>query len=177
MLGALGNLYQSIQNLSETYFVSSQTKDSVLKPKAPLSATKPPLLSLDGGASAAKKYYCCPNYYQGHPYVAHDAWAVCPSCKKRLTSELKYVAGTNEVLAALGEGGFVKGVVSYMVMDDLVVTPVSTISAITMLNKFNVKDVGALEERVVHFGMPEGLKLLKASLHSKKVLTSVILGN
>ncbi|KAF7131652.1 hypothetical protein RHSIM_Rhsim09G0162300 [Rhododendron simsii] len=42
MVGALGNLYQSIQNLSETYFVSSQTKDSVLKPKAPLSATKPP---------------------------------------------------------------------------------------------------------------------------------------
>lgn len=57
--------------------------------------------------------------------------------------------------SAAGEGGFVKGVVTYMVMDDLVVTPMSTISSITMLNKLNVKDVGALEERVVDLGMPE----------------------
>jgi len=71
----------------------------------------------------------------------------------------------------------VKGVVTYMVMDDLVVTPMSTISSITMLNKFNVKDVGALEERVVQMGMPQGLKLLKTSLQSKTVLTSVFLGN
>ncbi|KAG5533336.1 hypothetical protein RHGRI_027511 [Rhododendron griersonianum] len=106
MVGALGNLYQSIQSLSETYFVSSQTKDSVLKPKAPLSATKAPLLSLDGGASAAKRYYCCPNYCDGHPYVAHDAYAVCPSCNNRLTGEFQYVPGMNELLVALGEGGF-----------------------------------------------------------------------
>ncbi|KAG5533326.1 hypothetical protein RHGRI_027501 [Rhododendron griersonianum] len=175
MVGTLGNLYDSIQNLSETYFQPNQTKDAVLKPKAPLSATQVPLLSLDGGTSAAKKYYAC-SYEYSHPYVADNASAVCPRCNNKLNREYQYVAAANEV-AGVGDGGFVKGVVTYMVMDDLVVTPMSTISSITMLNKFNVKDVGALEERVVDLGMPEGLKLLKASLHTEKVLTSVFLGN
>ncbi|KAG9156539.1 hypothetical protein Leryth_006530 [Lithospermum erythrorhizon] len=42
-----------------------------------------------------------------------------------------------------------------MVMDDLVVSPMSTISSITMLNKFHVKEVESLEEKVVTFGMNE----------------------
>jgi hypothetical protein len=53
------------------------------------------------------------------------------------------------------EGGYVKGVVTYMVMDDLVVKPMSTISSITLINKFNVKDIGALEEKVVDLGIDE----------------------
>ena len=48
-----------------------------------------------------------------------------------------------------------KGVVTYMVMDDLEVKPMSTISSITLLNKFNVKHIGALEEQVVELGMDE----------------------
>ncbi|KAI8539934.1 hypothetical protein RHMOL_Rhmol09G0221400 [Rhododendron molle] len=174
MVGTLGNLYESIQNLGETYFQPNQTKDSVLKPKAPLSATQIPLLSLDGGTSFAKRYYSC-SYSSSHTYIADNANAVCPRCKVQMNREYQYVAAGNEV-AAVGDGGFVKGMVTYMVMDDLVVTPMSTISSITMLNKFNVKDVGALEERVVDLGMPEGLKLWKASLYTKKVLTSVFLG-
>lgn len=42
-----------------------------------------------------------------------------------------------------------KGVVTYMIMDDLSVQPMSTISSISILNKFNVQDVGRLEEREV----------------------------
>ncbi|KAI8539935.1 hypothetical protein RHMOL_Rhmol09G0221500 [Rhododendron molle] len=180
MVGTFGNLYQSIQNLSETYFQSNQTKGSVLKPKAPLSATQVPLLRLDGGTSASKTYYTCPTNgscyssnkygsgYQFHEYISDNAHAVCPSCSKILSKEIEYVAAANEVAAA-EEGGFVKGVVTYMVMDDLVVTPMSTISGITMLNKFKVKEVGALEERVVHLGMPElpmGSSSVRISLSS-----------
>ncbi|KAI8539931.1 hypothetical protein RHMOL_Rhmol09G0221100 [Rhododendron molle] len=74
-----------------------------------------------------------------------------------MSREVGYVAReeVKEVELAAGEGGFVKGVVTYMVMDNLVVTPMSTISGITLLNKFNVKEVGALEKRVVDMGMPE----------------------
>jgi len=53
------------------------------------------------------------------------------------------------------EGGYVKGVITYMVMDDLEVKPMSIISAITLLTKFNVRDVGAVEEKVVDLGMDE----------------------
>ncbi|KDO67763.1 hypothetical protein CISIN_1g047373mg, partial [Citrus sinensis] len=56
------------------------------------------------------------------------------------------------------------------------VSPMSTISSITLLDKFNVKDVGGLEEKVVNLGVNEGLKLLKASLDCRTVLTSVFLG-
>ncbi|KAJ8563210.1 hypothetical protein K7X08_031662 [Anisodus acutangulus] len=70
-------------------------------------------------------------------------------------------------------GGFVKDVVKYMVMDDLVVKPVSVVSSITRLKEyFNVKDFGALHEEV-HFGTEEALKLLKLSFESKAVLTSL----
>ncbi|KAM7492086.1 hypothetical protein LguiA_035007 [Lonicera macranthoides] len=75
------------------------------------------------------------------------------------------------------EGGFVKWVVTYMAMDDLVVKPMSTLSSITLLNKFNIKEVGGLEEKVVNLGMDEGLKLLKTSLQSKMVLPNMFLGN
>ncbi|MBA0780744.1 hypothetical protein Gotri_004807, partial [Gossypium trilobum] len=73
------------------------------------------------------------------------------------------------------EGGYVKGVVTYTIMDDLTVTAMSTISSITMLNKFNVQQVDALEEKVVDVGINEGVEILKASLQSKTVLTSVFL--
>ncbi|EYU36140.1 hypothetical protein MIMGU_mgv11b024427mg [Erythranthe guttata] len=72
-------------------------------------------------------------------------------------------------------GGFVKGVVTYMVMDDLVVNPMSAITSITLLNKFNIKEVGSLQEKVVDVGMPEAVKLLKAALETDEVLTTVFL--
>jgi len=42
-----------------------------------------------------------------------------------------------------------------MVMDDLVVKPLSTISGVTLVSKFGVTDLGAVEEKVVHFGIDE----------------------
>ncbi|KAI8539929.1 hypothetical protein RHMOL_Rhmol09G0220900 [Rhododendron molle] len=116
MVGCLGKLYDSVENLSDTYMQPNLSKEVLLKPKV-----------VSTGLS--------------------------------------------------GEGGYVKGgVVTYMVMDDLVVIPMSTISGIALLSKFNVTNVASLEEKVVSFGMDEGLKLLKATLHSKMVLTSVFLG-
>ncbi|XAR72051.1 hypothetical protein NMG60_11018547, partial [Bertholletia excelsa] len=108
--------------------------------------------------------------YMGDPRVN------CPFCKGKMSREMNYVAAT-VAAETLGEErvGFVKGVVTYMVMGNLVVKPMSTISNITMLNKFNVKDVGSLEERVVDLDIAAGLKLLKASLHWNTVLTCVFL--
>ncbi|GJU12802.1 DUF674 domain-containing protein, partial [Tanacetum coccineum] len=53
-------------------------------------------------------------------------------------------------------------VVTYMVMDDVVVKPMSTISSITILNKFNIKEVGVIEEKMV-------------SLEMKKLPLSIVL--
>ena len=43
----------------------------------------------------------------------------------------------------------VKGLVTFMVTNDLSVSPLSMISGVALLNFFNVKDFGALEERMV----------------------------
>ncbi|MBA0749996.1 hypothetical protein Gogos_003865, partial [Gossypium gossypioides] len=50
-------------------------------------------------------------------------------------------------------GGFVKETVTYMITDDLVVGPLPTKSIITLLNKFNVKDV--VKEKVIAVGVNE----------------------
>uniref|UniRef100_A0A2P2JET1 Uncharacterized protein LOC103948371 n=1 Tax=Rhizophora mucronata TaxID=61149 RepID=A0A2P2JET1_RHIMU len=176
MVGCLGHLYQSIEELSDTYIQSSQNKDVVLKPEAPL-CTDVPLLLLPSSSdeSPDHKFFGCSSHY--HRYVASSPNAVCPGCRSKMDELVTYVssvAGVQE--APFNEGGFVKGVVTYMVMDNLEVKPMSTISSITLLNKFNVENLGSLEERVVEFDMTLGLKLLEISLHSEAVLTTLFLG-
>ncbi|KAF5453516.1 hypothetical protein F2P56_028413 [Juglans regia] len=177
MVGCLSNLYESIEKLNETYLQPNQNKDTLLKPKvAVVSGYDAPLLLTEDESINRKQYYMCSNY---HHNVADNPKAICPACKRLMNTEIPFVAPTRTTSDQISsdEGGFVKGVVTYMVMDDLVVKPMSTISGITLLNKFNVQELGSLEERVVTFDMAEGLKLLKYSLSSKTVLSSVFLGN
>ncbi|CAA0840184.1 Protein of unknown function (DUF674 [Striga hermonthica] len=171
MVGSLGNLYQSIENLNETYMQPNQNKDTLLKPAHSVSCSSVPLLAI-GAAPTVKKLYTCPKNCIS---VTEDTAAVCHGCNCKMTVLMEYVAPPAVQKESGPEGGFVKGVVTYMVMDDLTVSPMSTISSITLLNKFNVKEVGALEEKVVSFGMTEVVKLLKASLETKNVLTHVFL--
>ncbi|KAK2987790.1 hypothetical protein RJ640_030680 [Escallonia rubra] len=189
MVGCLANLYESIEDLNETYIQPNQQKDSLLKPVLPISVGPVPLFLLNDEPATKFFYRCARGCSQnsGMPfgctsagnvsgYVSDDPSAVCPNCSQKMSSVMTYVAPPVANKGSVDEGGFVKGVVTYMVMDDLVVKPMSTISSITMLNKFNVKEIGALEEKVVDFGMDEGLKLLKASFQSKTVLSDVFLG-
>ncbi|KAH1045733.1 hypothetical protein J1N35_036517 [Gossypium stocksii] len=109
---------------------------------------------------------------------ANDATSTCPSCSHAMNIPATVVNPTNKVStssAAAIEGGYVKGVVAYTLMDDPTLTAMSTISSITTLNKFNVQQVDALEEKVVDVGINEGVEILTASLQSKTVLTSVFL--
>ncbi|XP_008233658.1 PREDICTED: uncharacterized protein LOC103332687 [Prunus mume] len=194
MVGCLGKLYASLENLSYTYLQPNLNKNTLLRPKSAVAGANIfHLLTNNKSDSEAKKFYYCDC---NHPsssshsyhvtensstrYVSDDVGALCPKCGRTMSKQMTYVApptatSTRDTILS-SEGGYVKGVVTYMIMDDLEVQPMSTISSIAMLNKFNVKDVGALEERVVQLGLQEGLKLLKASLESKTVLTDVFLG-
>ncbi|CAA0840186.1 Unknown protein [Striga hermonthica] len=177
MVGSIANLYESIENLNDSYVQADQAKDTLLKPSYTASSAVP-LLALEDSSSGAgrKKFYRCSYGSSCMNYVSDGPNATCPYCKQLMSRDLTYVAPPVVKSVSSGaEGGFVKGVVTYMVMDDLSVSPMSTISSITLLNKFNVKEVGALEEKVVSFGMTEAVKLLKASLETKFVLTRVFL--
>ncbi|KAL0003019.1 hypothetical protein SO802_016800 [Lithocarpus litseifolius] len=183
MVGSLGNIYESIENLNATYLQPNLNKETLLKPKVHISgggAGVPLLLpNVESSSTSSKKWYRCSRTYHSacYSYVTNDSSAQCPSCSNYMNDNVDFVdpSSTTNAGSSSGEGGYVKGVVTYMVMDDLVVKPMSTISSITLLNRFNVKDVGALEEKVVDLGIDEGVKLLKTSLRSKNVLTDVFL--
>jgi hypothetical protein len=57
-----------------------------------------------------------------------------------------------KAVAGVGARGFVQGIVTYTVMDNLTVTPMSAISSITLLNTLGVRDFGALQEKTVRLG-------------------------
>ncbi|ONI24174.1 hypothetical protein PRUPE_2G228400 [Prunus persica] len=176
MVGTLGKLYESVENISYTYLQPNLIKDTLLKPKAAVAVSNILLLLTNNVDSNAKQFYICANCNRRFSDVSGT---VCPSCRYAMSTQMTYVCpqASSTAAATSGEGGYVKGVVTYMIMDNLEVRPMSTISSISMLNQFNVKEVGALEEKVVFFGKDEGLKLLKASLETSTVLTNVFLGN
>lgn len=175
MCGSLSNLYESVQNLKDTYIQSNQCKDILLKPKSSVAISSVAFLLLNDVPTTDKTFYGCsnPNYY--HNTVSDNPTALCTKCRYIMSKKLDYVDPPVASGAVAATGGFVKDMVTYMVTDDLVVKPISTISFIALVNKFNVRDLGELEEQVVSIGMEEALELLKASFESKTVLTSVFM--
>ncbi|KAL9231414.1 hypothetical protein vseg_006646 [Gypsophila vaccaria] len=175
MVGSLGALYKSIETLSSDYFQASLYKDAVLKP---VSSVSVPLLSLnDSNLPSALKFYRCSAC--DCLYITDHKGTTCHNCGNLMSREVTWINRASTVgVAALSSStiGYVKGVVTYMVMDNLEVKPMSTISGITLINKFNVKDVSALVEKEVEVGLKEGLAMLKASLETNAVLTTVFFG-
>ncbi|XVF83479.1 hypothetical protein PTKIN_Ptkin16aG0491100 [Pterospermum kingtungense] len=178
MVGSLENLYKSVENLSDTYMQPQADKETLLKPIVSNSAANVPRLLPNIRSPTSTNLYRCGNTSRSdcRIYVSSDSKSICPSCRSEMSRTATVVNPPEKPASSCDDGGYVKGVITYMIMDDLVVRPMSTISCITLLNKFNIKDVGVLEEKVINMGTDEGLKLLKASLQSKTVLTDVFLG-
>ncbi|KAD2805080.1 hypothetical protein E3N88_38457 [Mikania micrantha] len=189
-VGCLGNLKDSIEDFHENYFQPGIKTDDVFYPKTPFNGDKF-LLTYDASSSEdesdeEKTVYRCPKARAWcnacHKIRPCRSMAtlhkdcICPICGSCMCVAMELVT-PKEVRKRKKEddkkkkGGFVKEVVAYMVTDDLVVKPMSALSSITLINKFGVKDMSQLKEKVVYFGKDEGLKLLKASLKADKVLS------
>ncbi|XP_044973126.1 uncharacterized protein LOC123440628 [Hordeum vulgare subsp. vulgare] len=197
MVGSAGHLYASVQRLDEAYVLPGADIDALLRPAvpSPAAASNVSLLCLPGPSSSAasKRFFWCGEdhsrsyaYRYGRPernYVTDASGGACPACGKPMTKEMYWArsdsgGGSGSGTAATGTAkGFVQGVVTYTVLDNLTVTPMSAISSITLLNTFRVRDLSALQEKIVRIGYKEGLAILKASLQSKTVLTDVFLAH
>ncbi|CAN1730071.1 hypothetical protein LINPERHAP1_LOCUS819 [Linum perenne] len=149
-LASLGSLYQSIENLNDTYII--QSKSSILNPEALYSPTKNTTLLSTDGLTGIRQFYTCSNTKE----MTEDSRAICPDCNKPMDIKIEYHDAANSKTGGQ-EGGFVKGAVIYMIMDNLEVKPMSTVSIVATLNKFNIKDVGALEEKVIRVSSVEVL--------------------
>lgn len=201
--GSLGTLYAGAKTLGDEFFVAAAPdRDAILCPAIPSAALALLLAGEPAAAAAAatpppappappKRYFRCAGPYgtscRGNPTCVTDvAGLPCPVCRQPMTVEMRWSPGdahgklaqaaAQEAAAAAASQGYVKEVVSYLVMDDLTVEPMSTISAIMLLKKFKVADCSALEELTVDLGHKEAVLLLKAALESKTALTDVFCG-
>lgn len=161
MVGSLGKIYESVENLGDTYLLQPEHhKKALLKPNT-VAETSGLLLPANDDDDDDSDLYMCPNRC-GYNVTRDVNNTRCPSCRNYMKQTVSYVGKegtTTKVSADSFKDGFVKGVVTYMVMDDLVVQPMSTISSITLLNEFNVKEVGSLQEKMVELGMEEVIML------------------
>jgi hypothetical protein len=153
MEGSIGRLYQSVDHMGASYLLPGADKKDLLQPKV-LQPDGRELLLLQGAAAGAGdnsdpplvrlKLYTCMCFCV---FVTTEAGAPCPQCEKPMSKEMPYVLSSSTPRAAAGgglagalaaedSGGYVKGVVTYMVTDGLEVTPMSAISSITLINRF-----------------------------------------
>lgn len=79
MIGSLGNLYDSFENLDIKYIQPKQEKDILLKLKsAACNISSVPLFSLLTNSPVIEtQFYTCP--YHNYYYVTDDPCTTCPS--------------------------------------------------------------------------------------------------
>jgi hypothetical protein len=223
MVGSLGNLYQSVENLDQKYMLPNPTKDALLNPRAQSFSTEISgfLTQNDDNDVEETKLYMCPNKcnfevtsdnttrctalsvvasssafertptpspeYNSSKTMSHKVLyqsnrkrivgsrtiirngivnegatnfkvmdnKTCPEygvCEKYMSSEVSYIGnGASNI-----KNGFVKDDVTFLVMDDLLIQPMSTVSStITLLDNLNIKEIGTFQEKVVEMGMNE----------------------
>jgi hypothetical protein len=170
MVGSIGNLYGSVETLDEPYVRSAGSKGALLAP-AGACAEGGKLLQLPEAVESSTEFYRCSynnNYTECMTYMYKVSGTRCQhsSCRGTMTLKMVVVAGDSSrasggeataaaALSGHAGKGFVQGVVTYTVMDDLKVAPMSTISGITLLNTFGVTDIGTLQEKTVQLGYAE----------------------
>ncbi|CAL4958232.1 unnamed protein product [Urochloa decumbens] len=180
MVGSVGNLYASVAKLDATYVQPGAAKDAflcptVLSPAASSANTSLPVcrrrrrrLSLvrrqHVGASSGATTSTTPAATATWRTRSARAARPVPDPWGRRCSGLGSGGGGSgkkakkkQATAAGGvvARGLVQGVVTYTVMDNLTVSPMSAIFSITLLNTFGVRDLGDLQEKTVQLGYNE----------------------
>ncbi|RWR83864.1 hypothetical protein CKAN_01263800 [Cinnamomum micranthum f. kanehirae] len=170
-MGCLDNLYKSVEDLScKNSMKSEELKAMLLDPKiASYFGTKNQLLQIEEQVPCKPNIFycktCCVDkmaYITGPRTCSHGKRSIQLS-----TVNQKFPDAVTE----LG-GAFIAGPAMFMVTDGLIVKPLSPISSISLLSKFNIA-ISDIEERIVCMGEKEAISLLKASLISNSVLSNV----
>ena len=157
MVGCLPSLYRSIENINDNYIQPDKGKPFLLEPKVVMPGAKVPLL-LPNLESTFRQLYSCSCTYTNNTctsYVTDDNSTICPVCVHPMNRVVTFIDPPRAIRAASSEEGYVKPMVTYMVMDDMEVKPSSSSTLITLLSQFNVYDVRDIEEKVVYLGMDE----------------------
>ncbi|KAK9683416.1 hypothetical protein RND81_10G139400 [Saponaria officinalis] len=154
--GSLGNIYKSIESLDELCFEKVIDKASVLKPRVTVTL---PLLSLHELPVSACKVFQC-----GSCLKTSNVEATI--CCKYEQEELQHtcIASKKPTFEFVRRGAY------YMVTDSLDIKPMSI-----EFIPFYAKGIDVLVQKQVEVGLQERLAILKASLKTTTVLTTVFL--
>jgi hypothetical protein len=159
MIGSNGNLYSSAEELDGTYMLPGVDKDLILCPAvvSPVaSASSCSLFRLPEPSSllTPRRFFGCGNTFNNdcRTSVTDQRGSRCPSCGNQMTTEFRYVSGQVQNTST---GGFVQGVVTYTVTDDLRISPMSAISSIARLSKLAARGLNAPQEKTVQIGYKE----------------------
>ncbi|XP_027352207.1 uncharacterized protein LOC113863032 isoform X1 [Abrus precatorius] len=167
-LSCIDKLYKSMTELSSDRYLNSQElKEKLANPLcAPQFNLSNQILPI--GAKELPTYYF--NSSKGHNLSLFTLPKSVSNYGER-NAPLNIVDPRSPAGKSSDSQGFAKEPSMYMVTDDLVVTPMSSISAVSYLNRLRVP-LFDLEERVITIGVKEGLGILKASLTSTSALTN-----
>lgn len=177
-IGCINNLYGSVYNLDPQRFQTEACKTMLLYPRnAAEDECKRLKLYTDDGDPL--KYFLCNNRncrISGKHLLSHYRNAIC-SCGERMDFEMPLTKkeSTGKVFDARDRGTFLKGLTRFIVTDALEVMAASTEESFSLLNRLQVTDVKAIEERKFHIGLSEVFTLLKYSLVAEATLTTTLL--
>ncbi|XP_027929885.1 uncharacterized protein LOC114186070 isoform X2 [Vigna unguiculata] len=169
-LSCIDKLSKSISELSpDRYLRSHRVKVELATPKcASLFSVSDQILPI--GEVSLPVYYCN-TFFDGREYRFSLSTSARPRSYGYDENARLEIMNPKSCIGDSRSGkGFVKGPSTFMVTDDLVVTPMSSISTISYLNRSKIP-LSDLEERVISVGVKEGLAILKASLTSTSALT------
>ncbi|KAF7034575.1 hypothetical protein CFC21_045570 [Triticum aestivum] len=166
----VANIYDSVEKMDTRYMHSKIVQEALLSSCRPLFLQRP-ITTHPAAPSMRASVHGVTSYPL--QYASVTAHALAP------TGMAADVARDSSLYGSIiVGGGHVQGLVSYTIMDDLTITPMSNISAVVLITKLNreQKDL-VLEEKSVKIGNKEALDILKASMNSNTVLTDVFLSD
>uniref|UniRef100_A0A5B6YRD0 DUF674 family protein n=1 Tax=Davidia involucrata TaxID=16924 RepID=A0A5B6YRD0_DAVIN len=179
-LGCMDNLYKSAEDLSTGNYIKSEecTKMLVCPKLAPYFSLENQPLQIE---EASYPQYLCDREEDSYPQYLYDCdvperFIVSAKSSPAESSDERCLAAIMDPKSPTGETqpgkGFLRGPATFMITDNLTVTPLSPISSIALLNQLNLS-INDVEERVLTVRKDEALNLLKASLISKTALSDV----
>ncbi|CAK8574927.1 unnamed protein product [Lathyrus sativus] len=168
--GCIGNLYKSVENISDEVFLNSICKKMLLYPRNN-SESYCQKLKLNVDDSEPTKYFICSTCVEtGRLSTFVGARRCC--CGNLMDKEIKLHRefGNSDCV-------FVKKECLYLIFDDLKVMQSFPGNTLHQLQQLGYKNMNKLTHMSATFGLNEILELLRKALTSKSPLSDVFLRN
>ncbi|KAJ1272563.1 hypothetical protein BS78_06G212000 [Paspalum vaginatum] len=177
-MGCLDELYKSVEDLSADCFQNKGCKAMLLRPlNAASSHCRRLKINIDNTKPRAV-YICRDTRCCAHNDCEFSSFpdAAC-KCGKAMQYGRDMPENEGDSLApdggGLESGVFIKGLLKFVITDDLIVAPASTPLMLSIFERFGVDDPENIEETILQFNSQKIISLLKRSLTSKQPLTGI----